>query len=1547
MGTSKNSKGKDSGGDKEARTGPPARPPFAETGDSSAETDSPPVVGIGASAGGLEALRLMFSHVSADSGIAFVVIQHLDPEQPSMLTSVLEGITRLPVVETKNGMPVKRNRVHVIPSGSDISIEGGTLRLVPRRLTGRLHLPIDSFFRSLALERRNRAVGVILSGSGADGTEGLRAIKAEGGIAIAQEPDSTRFREMPESAIAAGVVDFRGTPQEIAGELERLCRHPYLSFSSRIEGELQEPPPSQEESLSAVFALVRQQAGIDFSGYKRTTVLRRIERRMALRQVGGLDEYVALLTDSPEEARSVAQDMLIHVTSFFRDPEAFTALEEKVFAELGRGKDDRDSIRIWIPGCATGEEAYAVAISLLESLGTRAETLAIKIFGTDLSEEAIETARVGRYPESAVVGIAPERLSRHFERMEGGYQIAKHVRDLCVFVRHDLSRDPPFAKLDLISCRNLLIYFDVELQRRVIPLMHHCLNRKGHLFLGQSETIAGYSDIFAPLDKEHRIFVKTGESRQLVYPAPADREVEGKLSEGKLTVRRHPAREAQRQADHLLLAHYAPPGVLVNERMEIVQFRGRTGAFLEPPPGQPQTNLLRMVREDLVVHVRDAIESAKARSGSVRIEGLRIQVGSENRVIDLNVTPLALTPDLTDRYFLVLFEESAMRPGQGESQTVTTVKREAPSESIAEIHRLKTELVATKNYLQSLISEHQAATEDLAATNEEMVATNEELQSTNEELQSIKEELQSTNEELSTVNDQLQTRNQELDQIASDLENVLSSVEIPVIIVDLELRVRRFTPSVSDIASFIPEDVRRPIDDLKMKLQVDDLPSRIREVIDGLSPKEWEVQRRDGHWFQMHIRPYRRSDQRLDGAVLAFLDVDILKHAREEAESTRDYARNIVDTVTAALVVLDSSLRILSANASFLRSFSISTERIEGKSLFALGAEPWQLPAIRKTLEASVTTHAPFSALEVKTELPHLGRRVLSLTGRPIISHGVASMMLLTVDDITELRALETERELLLASEKEARLEAERANQAKDLFLAILSHELRTPLSTMLMSAELLKQIPTEDLRIERASASIERAAKAQSRLIDDLLDVSRIVSGKLMLDLAPVDLEAVVQGAIDIVQPTAQAKSLDLDLVVDGEIGTVCGDSLRLQQVVNNLLSNAIKFTSHGGRVSVRIRRDRDQAQLTVTDTGMGIRPEVLSQLFNRFVQADSSVTRTHGGLGLGLSIIRHIVEAHGGQVHAESPGEGHGATFRVTLPLGAVDDSRGVSRLRVGERKIVGVRVLLVEDDDDTRESYAAMLTELGAQVRAASSAADGYRALEEFHPQVLLSDIAMPGEDGLSFMRRVRCLPPERGGRVPAVVLTALGSDDDRQRAFQAGFQMHVRKPVDAAHLQSIVATLADERLCEEWREAATAEVGRSDQLLREPAKPPRTRSLRIMVVEHDDPFNPKLSELLERRGYDTRSVPDGRAALETNRSFQPDVALLELGLPDQDSYELAQRLREKSKNRRLLLVALTDKGADRTRLEQAGFDRHLLEPADVDALDGLLEEWDSAR
>jgi two-component system CheB/CheR fusion protein len=1353
-----------------------------------------PVVALGASAGGLAPLGELLSAIPEQSEMAFVVIQHLDPERPSMLAKVLDGETSLSVVEVTSGMALEPGRVHVLPSGADLAVQAGILTLVPWQRTGRLHLPIDSFLRSLAQDAGERAIGVILSGSGADGSEGLRAIKAEGGIAIAQEPDTSQFPSMPEAAIAAGVVDFQGSPTDIASELTRLSQHPYVVAAARADDDPTELGAEQQGFLAPILEILSRHAGVDFSGYKRTTVMRRVERRMALRHVDSIGEYAGLLQEDVEEARALGRDMLIHVTSFFRDPAAFEALEQQVLATLAQSSGTDDAIRIWVPGCATGEEAYTLAMCLLESLDGKESQVSIKVFGTDLSDEAIEQARLAFYPAAAVVGLSPERQARFLEPADQGYRIARPVRDLCVFVKHDLTRDPPFAKLDLISCRNVLIYFDAELQRRVIPMLHYCLNPRGVLFLGQSETILGFRDLFDNVDKEHRIFVKLGDSASLLHPLRAGRDPKVKPADRHPPERRQSAREAQRQADHLLLTRYAPSGVIINSRLEIIQFRGRTGTFLEAPPGQPQSNVLRMARGGLAPHLHEAIERAKTEAAVVRKENLRFELDSEVQVVNVEVVPLASVGDSAESYFLIIFE-TADRPELRRKAADLDIAAMPIDEQAREAARVKAELTATKEYLQTLSSEHQLTTDELAAANEEFVAANEELQSTNEELQSAREELQSTNEELSTVNDQLRHRNVELDQIANDLVNVLASVEIPVIIVDLDLRVRRYTPTVRDIARFIPEDVGRPIDDLKLNIDVADLADRIRAVLEGLTPREWEVEGPGGRWFRMQIRPYRTADDRLDGAVLSFVDVGVLRRAVKDAEGARDYATSIVQTVRSALVVLDSELRVVSANAAFYETFSLSSKAVEGTLLAELGGGLWDSPPLAEALDQALRHRKGFVALELPEVLPRVAGRTFSVSGGPILWGDGAPMALLAIDDVTALRSLEGERDQLLDSEKQARLEAERATRAKDLFLATLSHELRTPLSTMLMSAQLLRQLAADNPSIERPSAAIERAANAQARLIDDLLDVSRIISGKLMLDLQPVDFTAVVREALDVARHSALAKGLELDSSVEGTASAVYGDESRLLQVVNNLLTNAIKFTPRGGHIWVHLDNKGEQAELAIIDTGMGIRADVLPRLFNRFVQSDSAMTRSHGGLGLGLSIVRHLVEVHGGTVDVESPGEGKGSTFRITLPTGTAAALTARAAARTDARSIEGVRVLLVEDDDDTREAYAAMLVAMRTQVRAVPSVALAVAALSEFHPDVILSDIAMPGEDGFSFIQKVRRLERERGGHVPAAAITALAGDEDRRHALEAGFQMHVAKPVDAAKLASVVARLAD--------------------------------------------------------------------------------------------------------------------------------------------------------
>jgi two-component system CheB/CheR fusion protein len=1226
-----------------------------------------PIVGIGASAGGLEAFTQLLQALPSNTGMAFVLIQHLDPTHTSLLAEALSKATQMPVRQAEDGERVEANHVYVIAPNTELGILRGRLTLLPRHSEARkLHLPVDFFFRALAADCGSQAIGVILSGTASDGTEGLKAIKAENGITLAQDPRSAKFGGMPHSAIDAGVVDHVLPIPELAQELVRFSRHPYVAAHQPRQQN------NDDSTLNKIFVIVRNAVGVDFSEYKGATFERRLARRMALRQVEEVKEYLALLQREPAEIQRLYEDVLIHVTSFFRDADVFETLKTELLPEILKNKAEGTAIRAWVAGCSTGEEVYSLAIALLEVMAG-SQSHPIQIFGSDLSEKAIQKARLGVFADAAMRDMSDERKRRYFSKTDAGYRVNKSVRDLCVFVRHDLGRDPPFSKQDLVSCRNVLIYFDPPLQKRILLTFHYALNQPGFLLLGRTESISGFTQLFSQTDKSNKIFARMAGRSALQFAARS--EVHPPAGRIDLPIPEHPrsAVDLGKHLDRMLVTRYSPPGVLVNERMEILQFRGETGAYLQPASGEPQNNLLKMARAGLLGPLRATIAKAKKRGASAKIEGVEIEQDGFRRTCNVEVVPF--TGPSNDDLFVVVFDEPAAA-AKGIKAGKSKSPRLKPSSEKGRVRKLERELAVTKEYLESLVDDHGRTNDELNAANEELVSSNEELQSINEELETAKEELQSTNEELTTVNDELHSRNQEVGVINSDLVNLLHTVDIPILILDIAQRIRRFTPKARSILNVVASDVGRPLDDIKVNVDVPDLHAQISDVIETNIMRESEVQDRKGCWYRMQIRPYKGIDNKIDGATLSLVDIDALKHHLAEAER--------------------------------------------------------------------------------------------------------------------------------------ATADAERANLAKDQFLATLSHELRTPLSTMLMQAQMLRKV--EDPKARRAGEAIERGTRMQVQLIDDLLDVSRIVAGKLSLEIEAVDLRTVIAAAIEGVRAQVEKKELKLELVLDQSVGNVSGDPVRLQQIVSNLLTNAVKFTPKGGRVTVALKKADGRALLSVSDTGMGIAPEFLPHVFNRFSQEDGSTTRIFGGLGLGLAIVRHLVEAHGGTVKAESPGTDQGATISVAIPLMPVrediDDvgqaaeteftggNGGALAPRRASDSLVlkDLRVLVVDDDQGTRDAVAEMLSATGAKVRVAESTTAAMREVEEFQPEILLCDIAMPGEDGYSFIRRIRALGPANGGNIPALALTALAGDDDRLRALSAGFQMHVPKPVDIDRLARAVQELA---------------------------------------------------------------------------------------------------------------------------------------------------------
>ncbi len=837
-----------------------------------------PVTGIGASAGGLEAATALLKELSPTLGIAYVLVVHLDPARESAMTDILGRATKMPVIQVTEGMRLERDHVYVIPPSFEMTIspEGFHLHTREDRRLG--NTTIDQFFRSLAETYRSDAIGVILSGTASDGTLGLEAIKGEDGITFAQEPASAKYDGMPASAIASGAVDFVLTPAEIAHEIARIRQHPYIA-KKHLAANMQ---AEHEGEIEPILRLLRRKTTVDFSGYKTPTITRRIQRRMALHKIERLSEYGALLQRDGQEVDSLYRDLLINVTSFFRNPKAFESLKFVVYPVVMQARTSMSGpLRIWVPGCSTGEEAYSHAISIVEFLGDEIANVSIQVFGTDLSETAIQRARVGMYKENIEADVTPARLRRFFYKMDGGYQIKKTIRDLCIFSTQNVFSDPPFSRMDLVSCRNVMIYLGQALQRRVIPIFHYALNPTGFLMLGSTEGLLGTgSELFEMTDKKQKIFRKKLVSTPVAFDLSVGRRGEeaagaNAMAPAKASDTAKIPMELQREADRLLLARYVPPAVLINEHLEILQTRGRTSSFLELPPGRASLNLLKMARPGLLFELQGAIEEARKQG----FEAMRPRVlvdDEKMKSVTIRVVPFKV-PAQAQFSFLIVFENDAAEEGSAlvtaESAPVVVHQTSTSEHSLLgkQIVQLRQELSATREYLQSIIESQEGTNEELQSANEEIQSGNEELQSTNEELQTSKEELESANEELHTVNEEMQHRNELLTQLNNDLTNLLYSVSLPIVMVGGDLTVRRFTPQAGSALGLTSNDIGRPIPRLRLKVDMGKLEQNMLDVMQQVQSQELRVKDEEGKWCSVRIVPYRTMDNRIDGVVLSVM----------------------------------------------------------------------------------------------------------------------------------------------------------------------------------------------------------------------------------------------------------------------------------------------------------------------------------------------------------------------------------------------------------------------------------------------------------------------------------------------------------------------------------------------------------------------------------------------------------------------------------------------------------------------------------------------------
>jgi two-component system CheB/CheR fusion protein len=1532
-----------------------------------------PVVGIGGSAGGMEALRTLLETTPPDTGVAFVVVLHMSATHEAALAQELQRATSMRVVPVSARERIAPNTVYVAAPGKALRTRGEILEVADIPPGHGRHVAVDYFFRALADTHGPHAVAVVLSAVDGDGAIGVKRIKERGGLTVAQEPQEALHNGMAQSAIATGMIDWVLPVREIGARI-----HGYLRMETRLRlppevsppdsandgaggagggaaqaaagGPAVSVEPADEAAFREVLGFVRSRTGRDFVDYKRATVLRRIGRRMQVNGVDNLAAYLDCLRTRPGEAGALLQDMLISVTNFFRDSECFQALEGIVH-DLFRNKSASDTVRVWVVACATGEEAYSMAMLLSEHARMLESPPSIQIFATDIDEDAIRIARDGLYPSAAEADVSQERLRRFFVREPRGYRVRRDLRELVLFAAHDVLKDSPFSRVDLATCRNLLIYLNRDAQARVFDTLHFSLVPGGRLFLGASETVEDNSPLFALIDKKHRLYAQRHVARAGL-PIPVGRSsaaIALDLKRSGPVIPTVAVAHAPRQAAHplqsdgrpmtwtevhlKLLDRLAPPTILVDAEHEMLHISPGATQFLHFSGGEPSRNVLRAIVPDLRAELQTALYHVGDKRVPVEVAPVPVRLGDEQAEVSLKVQPV---DDIGGGLLVTLQREA--QPREQPKLLVARVDAEPIS------HHLEREVARLKAQLRETVEQYETSTEELKASNEELHAMNEELHSATEELETSREELQSINEELTTVNHELKSKVEDLGHANSDMLNLMDATAIATVFLDREFRVTRFTPSAVAVFKLIATDVGRPLSDLTTPLDYPQLTSDLRSVLHTLQPSEREVGDEAGRWYLARVRPYRTIEDHIAGVVLTFVDITERKEAQESLRQSQERFSAIVNqaSVGVAQARLDGTLTF--TNTCYCQLMGYDERELAGMDALELvhGAdrpatqllferlaehgEPFQTECRNLRSDGSfiwlhksvtVLTDAegrPGSALIVCSDISErkfaedalreseerfrlvlenavdyaifsmdLERRVKSwntgaerllgyseaeILGRSADTiftdedraagapqeeaaialaqgraaddrlhqrkdgsrfwasgalmpmhngEGAVIGMVKVLRDQSEQRAAEEEveqsrSELLdaLRANESARKALEAADAAKDRFLAVLSHELRNPLASISGAAELLapESLPAQDQA--RAARVIRRQSAAMKVLLGDLLDVSSLRRGRLVLRRDRVSAQNIADAAVEATRPLIERAGHVLNVhVAPRQDIWLDADPIRLAQVVSNLLSNAAKYTPDGGHVTLEVGSDKGEAVFEVTDDGIGMEPHTVEAMFEMFTQSEHAHERAAGGLGIGLALVRSIVELHGGTVRGQSDGHGRGSRFTVRIPqagprASAVPASAPAPvatpapapslPAAAGATDAAGAdgarRVLLADDNVDAVWGMARMLALAGFTVETAHNGTDALAIAERFRPQAAVLDIGMPDIDGHEVARRIRAQP--WGGGMYLVAATGWGQPDDKRAALEAGFDEHLVKPVAAADVQRLLRT-----------------------------------------------------------------------------------------------------------------------------------------------------------
>ena len=1450
------------------------------------EDDASPVVAIGASAGGLEALTTFFSTLPDAPGAAFVVVMHLAPEHHSELASILGRQTRMPVAEVSGRVALERDHVYVIPPDRRLELTDAQISAEPFEHAAERRASVDLLFRSLA-EHRGNGFAVILSGGGSDGALGIKAVKDEGGVILVQDPTEAGFDGMPRAAIATGIADLVLPVRELAARLCDLLRGGDIIRRRVAVPEALEA--DEQAVLGRIIVYLNARTGHDFSHYKRSTVLRRVVRRMQVHGLETLDRYYAFLKDQADEAPSLFRDMLISVTTFFRDGASWDALRRQVIAKLFDDESPGDLLRVWVPGCATGEEAYTLAMLLLEEEARRTRSREVQLFASDLDERALSIAREGRYTLSIEADVSAERLSRFFAREDDHYRVGRELRDAVLFARHDLLRDPPFARQDLISCRNLLIYLDREMQEKVFGIFRYALSPGGYLFLGISEHAEG--DYFRVLDKSHHIY----QAREMAgHPFPllpdilSGMPLRDHLPVEQLRAERKPP--ALPVLHQILLEELAPPSVLVDDQRRVIHLSERAGRYLQPPPGPLVQDVTLLVRRELQAELSAALYAAFEKGEPTLSGFVPVQFNGTPRLVSVLVQPRAPS-DGQEHLVLVLFLEA------GEAGSPDALGEEADEASVALVRRLKEELAAMRTRLRTTREEFEATNEELRAANEELQSLNEEYRSTAEELETSKEELQSINEELQTVNSELKNKLEEVSQARSDLENLMVATEIPTLFLDRGMCIKRFTPQLADLFSIKAGDLERPVGDLSRSIHYGELESDAARVLQELAPLERQVSTDEGRWYLVRLRPYRTPDHRIDGVVITFVDFTAQKRAEQQLRVAQHYAESIVDTVRQPLVILTADLRVETANRAFYETFRVDERDTAGRLVYELGNDQWDIPELRQLLEDVLPQDEAFEDFRVSHDFEQIGPRTMRLNARRVDS---LQRVLLAIEDTTEreraiaaLRESEERFRVLVEAFAQAvwesdadgaivadspswraytgqtleqllgdgwldsvhpddrafaerewregvtagrvvnaefrlrgpdggwrwtnvhaapirdehgaivkwvgmnldvteRREAEEAlrdaDRQKNRFLSLLGHELRNPLAAISNTIATLQMGSTSEDTVRQSVSVIERQLRHLVRLVDDLLNLSRISRGQVELRSMPMDLAESIRDAVAQARSAIDAGVGHFDLDLPQAPLPVEGDRERLTQILTNLLVNAARYAGKDGTVALSAELAGDRILVRVRDTGIGIATADLPRLFEPFTRLATARDRDEGGLGLGLALARQLAELHGGTLEVHSDGPGQGSEFTLGLPLlsGGSAGSVEAAPKHAASSELPRRRILVAEDDPAVGEAMVMLLERMGQDVRLLTRGAEVPAAVESFRPKLVLLDIGLPDVGGDEVARRLR----ERHGQAFRIVALTGYAQETAEPSQLTGFDRYLLKPATVEQIETLL-------------------------------------------------------------------------------------------------------------------------------------------------------------